>query len=136
VSGQVEPGAPPPEVPEEFAAAYRAAFEQAMAAQSTPTQDGDHVMPELDEVGLPRRTRRTLVGTHRAPGRDVGAVRDRPTLFERSRESGWLAPVLLVLLLLILILGSYLLGRTFAAHVGSQSPQTSALCLRGSATTG
>ena len=47
MSGPTTPGSPPPEVPEEFAAAYRAAYEQALAAQTGGAQHRD--LPEDDE---------------------------------------------------------------------------------------
>lgn len=61
----------PPEVPDEFAAAYWAAYEAALEAQSVPVTGGGHaervVSNSLDhQVELPRRTRAIRIGTHRS----------------------------------------------------------------------
>lgn len=89
MSGTGDAGAPPPEVPEEFAAAYRAAYEQAM---TTPTP---------------------AVGNHRAeptPPADAAPLRLRGRL-DQLRHSRWLLVALSVVLAVILVLGAYLLGR-------------------------
>jgi hypothetical protein len=131
VSGSTPPGSPPPEVPEEFAAAYRAAYERALAAQSeglpeevepqeadtssdTGTDGNTDSSTDTDE--LPARKGRLVVGTHRTE-----AYEDEPTLFERVSDSPWFVPLLLALLALLLVLGAYAVGRTFAGKVGSDS---------------
>jgi hypothetical protein len=103
-------------VPEEFAAAYRAAYERALAAQSEQT----HRRIEDDDVAAEevlRRPGRLRVGTHRDDTVEqpvpVPAEAARPT---RSRPR-WLVPVLLVLLLVLLLLGAYAVGRVFAGQV-------------------
>lgn len=109
------PVTPPPEVPEEFADAYRAAYERALAEQ---TGGPYHVaepaeVPEEDETWrdrLPVRQGRLLVGTHREE-RDAVYLRDRR----------WFVPLVLVVLVVVLVVGAYLLGRTFAAQLSSSN---------------
>jgi hypothetical protein len=119
-------------VPEEFAAAYRAAYERALAAQSDEPDLGQHADAGLDEGGLPRRRSPLRVGTHRnPPDRDPGTERavDRDdrvedpgsTRFERIVDSGWFVPILLVVLGLLLVLGAYTIGRAFSERVESDS---------------
>ena len=122
---------PPPEVPEEFAAAYRAAYERALAAQSEDTDPGQHAEAGLDEGGLPRRRSPIRVGTHRTRSpRPAAAAPPEPeraddsgdsTWFERVSDSAWFVPVLLLLLGLLLIIGAYTIGRAFADRVGSDA---------------
>lgn len=94
MSGPTTPGTPPPEVPEEFAAAYTAAYEQALAAQRDEVWHG--VDPEPVDDGA-------------------------PTVLEEIRRSGWFVPVLLVLLLLLLVFGAYAVGRHFTGQVDGGS---------------
>ena len=122
---------PPPEVPEEFAAAYRAAYERALAAQSEDVDPGQHAEAGLDEGGLPRRRSPIRVGTHRSraalptparrPEPELADADDDPTWFERMSGSAWFVPVLLLLLGLLLILGAYTIGRAFADRVGEDA---------------
>jgi hypothetical protein len=123
------PGSPPPEVPEEFAAAYRAAYERALAAQTAgqhrddlapPGERAEESVDEVDEYEdaaeqpLPRRTGPLRVGTHRQMEEYDD---DNPTWFENIRDSTWFVPLLLALLALLLILGAYAVGRGFADQV-------------------
>jgi hypothetical protein len=131
MSGPTDEGSPPPEVPEEFAAAYRAAYERALAAQSGgPQHRGDPEDAEgpeerggadddTVETRLPRRPGPLRVGTHRSEEDDAGD--ERATPYERVRDSRWFVPVLLALLALLLILGAYAVGRRFADHVQDSS---------------
>jgi hypothetical protein len=132
-------------VPEEFAAAYRAAYEAALAAQTDGPQHRDEPEPPAvvepaadegaedsaaDEGGersavedtdeLPVRQGPIRIGTHRSALR-YAQDDEPPTWFERVRDSGWLVPVLLVLLALLLILGAYTVGRGFADRVGGDA---------------
>jgi CDP-diglyceride synthetase len=91
-----------------------------MAAQSVPLRRGEHVDAGDDEIGLPRRSRPLIIGTHRAAAVD-DPDDERPSAFERARDSGWLAPALLALLALLLILSAYVVGRAFAGHVASSN---------------
>jgi hypothetical protein len=103
-------------VPEEFAAAYRAAYERALAAQT----EGVPQAPEperkpadsTDTDELPARKGRLVVGTHRTEAYD-----EEPTFFERVSNSAWFVPLLLALLAVLLILGAYAVGRAFAGKV-------------------
>ena len=135
MSGTTNPGSPPPEVPEEFAAAYRDAYERALAAQTTGAQHRDDPVPpdevvdEADEHDvpaerpLPRRRGPMRVGTHRTADQEYD---DRPTWFEGVSHSKWFVPLLLALLALMLILGAYALGRELAGRV-DQSPRANGL---------
>lgn len=114
MSGQNPTDAPPPEVPEEFAAAYRAAYEQALAAQTAGPQ---HREERGEDDELPRRRGPLRVGTHRTSE----VYDDSPTWFERVRDSTWFVPILLALLAALLVLGAYAVGRRFADRVGSDA---------------
>ena len=57
------------------------------------------------------------MGTHRTAAEEHDD--DRPTWFENIRGSTWFVPLLLALLALLLILGAYALGRSFAGRVDS-----------------
>lgn len=130
VSGPTDPGAPPPEVPEEFAAAYRAAYEEAIAAQTggashrDDTDTGRHAdSSEADDTqDLPARRGPTRVGPRRAPQPTEVNDKDAPSsVIERITRSVWFGPLLLVLLALLLIFGAYTVGRTFAGRVGNDA---------------
>ena len=139
----------PEEFAEAYLAAYRAALEaQSVPAEQPseprtrrhaggPTSWRPHrhvdepveavaappVRPEADsDTGagtwddLPERTRPIRLGTHRQPDEER-----EPTAYERLRDSGWLVPVLLVVLGLLLVVGAYVLGRAFSTHVATKS---------------
>ncbi len=121
MSDSTPEGSLPPEVPEEFAAAYRAAYERALAEQSegvnpapeprpTPRRGGE----DTDE--LPARQGRLVVGTHRTEEYD-----EQPTVIQRITDSPWFVPLLLALLAGLLILGAYALGRAFSGQVDEES---------------
>ncbi len=126
MSGPTTPGSPPPEVPEEFAAAYRDAYEQALAGQvdwpkhrefpeepaGTDPTDGD------GSSELPLRRGPLRVGTHRVEEDYDGGA---PSWFERIRDSQWFVPLLLALLAMLLILGAYAVGRRFTEQVTAGS---------------
>lgn len=117
MSGSTPPGPLPPEVPEEFAAAYRAAYERALAAQSegAPASSAWDDEP-ADTDDLPERRGRLVVGTHRTESYD-----GEPTAFEKLTDSPWFVPLLLTLLALLLILGAYAVGRSFADSVSGDT---------------
>jgi hypothetical protein len=105
-------------VPEEFAAAYWAAYEQALtvpAAEPDADEGGDGSDVE-DTDELPVRRGPIRIGTHRSAER-YARDDDSATWFERVRDSGWLVPFLLALLALLLVLGAYTVGRRFADQV-------------------
>lgn len=97
-------------MPEEFAAAYQAAYEQALA--------------ELDVTPQPRddADRGTTVVVDDGAASDAQAGDASPTWFERLRDTPWFVPVLLGLLVLLLILGAYAVGKALAGQVGTESP--------------
>ena len=115
-------------MPEEFAAAYRAAYEQALAAQTDwpqhrefpdePDAPDDPDGMSDGEPPLPVRRGPIRVGTHRI---EEEYDDDAPTWFERIRDSQWFVPLLLALLALLLILGAYAVGRRFADQVNSDA---------------
>ena len=115
MSGPTEPGSPPPEVPEEFAAAYREAYERALAAQTEGSQHREDPSRRTGRgsTTTDRRSRcpddaaRSSVGTHRTESYD-----DEPTGVEKRHATRpWFVPLLLTLLALLLILGAYAVGR-------------------------
>ena len=124
MSDPTPPGSLPPEVPEEFAAAYRAAYERALAAQTEGAQPVEEppapakASDDTDE--LPARRGRLVVGTHRTEAYD-----EEPTLVERLSDSPWFVPLLLALLALLLILGAYAVGRAFAGQVSDEGDPSS-----------
>ncbi len=108
-------------MPEEFAAAYRAAYERALAAQSEGVPDEEEpATRDTDTDELPVRRGRLVVGTHRTEAYD-----DEPTMFEKISDSPWFVPLLLALLALLLVLGAYAVGRTFADKVNNDSGPSS-----------
>jgi hypothetical protein len=118
-------------VPEEFADVYRAAYERAMAEQTdAPThrerpaedapEDDDQESATDWSSRLPSRQGRLLVGTHRGAAPESGEP-DAGSVLDRLRESRAFVPVLLVLLVLVMVVGAYLLGRVFAAQVSSSN---------------
>ena len=114
-------------MPEEFAAAYRAAYEQALAAQTEGAKHRDDQEydegvadeaengDDVEDIPLPVRRGPIRVGTHRTEENEYD---DTPTWFERVRDSHWFVPLLLALLALLLVLGAYAVGRRFADRVG------------------
>lgn len=115
----------PPEVPDEFAAAYREAYERAMLDQTdaprhrrppppepAPTPVATPADTPASDLDLPERRGRLVVGTHRQE--PVG----EDTWFDHVRDSRLFVPALLAALALLLVLGAYVLGRAFTAAVG------------------
>ncbi|ROR92555.1 hypothetical protein [Nocardioides aurantiacus] len=124
----------PPEVPDEFAAAYREAYERALVAQTDaarhrrpPQYRPGFVAPTVTvaassapvrpapDVDLPERRGRLVVGTHRQEPDVLGAGEP---WFDHVRDSRMFVPVLLATLALLLVLGAYVIGRAFTAAVG------------------
>jgi hypothetical protein len=102
-------------VPEEFAAAYRAAYARALAAQSPHPHR--RLRRDLDDIfddpeALPEREEYPLSGTHRD---------DDLTTWQRIRSEPWFVPALLLVIALLLVLAAYLLGLAFAAHLNSSA---------------
>ncbi len=122
-------------MPDEFAAAYRAAYEEALRAQAAPDgrgrvrpRRGGHARVVEPDPGppdeLPERDRRSAIriGTHRMQQVDAES-----SAYERMRDSVWFVPALVLFLVLLLLLGAYVVGRQFSAHVGGTSQSTIAL---------
>ncbi len=129
MSDSTPEGSLPPEVPEEFAAAYRAAYERALAEQSegidaaapepAPAPSREKGSEDTDE--LPARQGRLVVGTHRTEEYD-----EQPTVIQRITDSAWFVPLLLALLAALMILGAYAIGRAFSGQVDEESGSSSA----------
>lgn len=115
MSGSKPPDSPPPEVPEEFAATYRAAYEQAMAAHSRgPEQPGDREERDEDPPAP------TVVGRAPAGRREPASGGAGPWGgLARVRDTAWFVPVLLGLLAALLIGAAYAVGRQLAETVES-----------------
>ncbi|WP_310962207.1 NADase-type glycan-binding domain-containing protein [Nocardioides terrisoli] len=105
MSGTGDPGAPPPEVPEEFADAYRAAYEQAMGPERTPPA-GSH-RADVEDVPAPAMRVRADV------------LRER---FLALREHRWLRPLLAVLVAVLLVLVAYVVGRALSGGHSAAGP--------------
>ncbi len=116
-------------MPEEFAAAYREAYERALAgqttgprhAQDTEPDEGDSSDTRGEMPALPRRRGRLRIGTHRS---EAAYDDTTPGGFDRLRDSAWFVPLLLALLATVLILGAYFLGKRFAEQVQSGTSGT------------
>lgn len=128
MSGSTPTGFPPPEVPEEFADVYRAAYERSLAAQTGGLRDGGGDpaadVEHLDEVEN-RDDETVSEGWSRTASRDSD-YDERQTWFDSARASAWFVPVLLVVLLAVLIIGAYLIGRAFSDQVGKDGAASSA----------
>lgn len=94
------PDAPPPEVPEEFAAAYREAYRRALESgvESDPESGGALALPEVPPHEV------ISVGTHRSAD-----APPRPAL-DRWRSSRWFLPALIGASGLVLVLAAYAVG--------------------------
>ena len=110
----------PPDVPEEYGAAYRAAYEKALrdleggGQEPDPVEDFDDV--EVDEVAEPEPRPVPTPGAHAAvPGSDE-------TRSEYRTRPGWLIPLAFAAGALVLIGSAYFLGRM----VSGTSPEADA----------
>lgn len=102
-------------MPEEFAAAYRAAYEQALAAQTDAAKHRD------DPEDLAVRRGPLRIGTHRSADLVTHDEEGTPSVLERLTGSAWLVSLLLVLLAALLIFGAYSVGRSFAGRVAGDA---------------
>jgi hypothetical protein len=137
MSGPDDFSTPPPEVPEEFAAAYREAYERALGQQgatgthraarhAAPPKAGDtQEQPAVAGLGLGG-----LIGepveepaepTHRADEEGWTEYTVQSKL-DRFRASPWFVPALLVVAAAVLVLGAYGVGRIFAGGVDEAAP--------------
>lgn len=99
MSGPEAPGSPPPEVPEDYLAAYNEAYQRALGEASAPEPASVPAAP--------------IAPPQRPASRSVGQTRPRP---------GWLPVALLAGLALVLVLGAYGVGRLFSGGTEA-SPQ-------------
>ena len=134
MTGDQGAGAPlPAEVPREFADAYREAYEAALAAHAE-LKPGTHAARRWrPSSGTRGGAEPSSSETQGVNGAAVPASRSHPnagpsqqeqdrgdsTAYERARDSVWFVPLLLVLLLGLMLVGAYVLGRVFATHVGA-----------------
>ncbi|HEX2894777.1 MAG TPA: hypothetical protein VHO29_12325 [Marmoricola sp.] len=105
--------APPPEVPEEFAAAYREAYLRALQSGDVPQdQPGPHEHPAQHDQpaagGVPDEL------TARLPVGDVEPPADRRSPFERWRASRWFLVSVVTAAAAVLVAGAYAVGSTVA----------------------
>jgi hypothetical protein len=108
--GTDHPDAPPPEVPEEFAAAYRDAYRRALGADPVP-EDGLAVdLPEVPPQEV------VLVGTHRSADEPAPAPR-----VSHWRATPWFMPAVIAASALVLVVAAYAVGRAFS---GGDEPGT------------
>jgi cobalamin biosynthesis Mg chelatase CobN len=130
VTGEQGAGAPlPAEVPREFADAYREAYEAALAAQAE-NKPGTHAERRPSSGIRLRRERRSatagssendgaVAAASAAPGSSGIEEPREPAPYERVRDSVWFVPAMLGVLVLMMLVGAYVLGRVFATHVGT-----------------
>jgi hypothetical protein len=103
MSGTEYPDAPPPEVPEEFAAAYRDAYRRALEADASPAEGLSVDLPEVPPQEV------VLVGTHRS-GHEPA-----PTpLVSRWRATRWFLPAVIAASALVLVVAAYAVGMAFS----------------------
>ena len=119
-------------MPREFAEAYQAAYEAALAAQAE-LKPGAHAERSVGRrwrvhfetghgrpsSGTPRPDERPSSGSGVPAESPLLEDPREPTGFERVRDSVWFVPVLLMALVALMLIGAYVLGRVFAAHVGT-----------------
>jgi hypothetical protein len=114
MTGPDYPDAPPPEVPEEFAATYREAYRRALEAGQV-----DHGSPEAP------------LGVRRAPEPRQTTWPTAGALVARWRASRWLVPAAVAVAATLLVGAAYAVGTTFSdgdgapAADGTMSPQAS-----------
>jgi hypothetical protein len=99
--GSEFPDAPPPEVPEEFAAAYREAYQRALQTGSLPGPDHDTARPgPPDELTAP-----LPVGQASVPEAGMGPL-------ERWRASRWFLVSVVTASAAVLVAAAYAVGTT------------------------
>jgi hypothetical protein len=121
MAGPEYPDAPPPEVPEEFAAAYRDAYRRALDSGLEGDQENGadpFADPELDLPDVPAQEV-VFVGTHRSEEPDK---EPSPGGLSTLRSARWFMPVLLAAGAIALVLAAYGIG---AALSGDGGPATS-----------
>lgn len=108
----------PPEVPDEFAEAYRAAYEEAMRASADVGSHKD--LPTQAPTKTPTQ----------APKREPKPGPERPArtwsasdALAQWRGEAWFLPAVAAAVVVVLVLGAYLVGRAFGD--GSESPGAS-----------
>jgi hypothetical protein len=121
VSGPDRPGEPPPTVPPEYAEAYRRGYERAFREA---VGDGPEPEPAAGVGGVPRAasTRQQPPVPEAEPAEEpvrTGPAHRDDSHDHRSGRPGWLVPVLLAGLVVLLLLTAYGLGRVFSSTVGS-----------------
>lgn len=120
MSRKPPPGTPPPEVPDEFAEAYRAAYLEALGQQTTGPRHADVELHDdatddtpADERWaheLPRRSGPPRDATHRDPDAETAGVPTRST-YDALRDARWVGPALLGLIALVLVALAYVVGQ-------------------------
>ncbi len=111
MSGTDHAGAPPPEVPEEFADAYREAYRRALESGSDVDAELGTGLPEVPPQEV------VVVGTHRSDGlshqvrRTVGWTSAR-----------WFLPAVIGASALVLVIAAYAVGSALSGDDGKEPP--------------
>lgn len=127
MSDEERSSTPPPEVPDEYADAYRAAYERALAEPMPvllPLLDEDEVdlAEEAREIAPVASVGRAPAAVESEPAEREPVGADRSEVAEVAdasprRRPGWLAPVLLALIALLLVIAAYVVGRVLSHDV-------------------
>jgi hypothetical protein len=138
------PGSPPPEVPDEFAEAYRAAYQRALDEAGTASiplpdmsDEPSHVREEArDEpeapVIAPEPPRHAAGDDDEVPldtvltDAPLAPVAEGGTAWERARAARWFVPALLAGLALVLVVAAYGVGKMFSGNVDTGAGTPSA----------
>ena len=126
MTGPEYPDAPPPEVPEEFAAAYREAYRRALeSGQGADVRADAFADPPLDVPEVPPQEV-VHVGTHRSEK----ASRESERAGAGWHAPRWFTPALLAVGSVLLVLAAYWIGAALAGEdadpPGSAEPGTGA----------
>jgi hypothetical protein len=111
MSGTEHPDAPPPEVPAEFADAYREAYRRALESD-----DLGEALPEVPPQEV------VVVGTHRS--QDPAAPARRSMSWSGARSARWFLPAVVAASALVLVLAAYAVGTALSGDDGKGSVRT------------
>jgi cobalamin biosynthesis Mg chelatase CobN len=102
---------------------WRAPFETGRGRPSSgnrsPGEQSSSETSSQGEQSLSRITSQAPPSSATWEGESVDVESGEPTAYERVRDSAWFVPALLVLLVVLMLIGAYVLGRLFATHVGA-----------------
>lgn len=123
MSGPDSPDTPPPEVPEEFAAAYTEAYRRALESgeygeldpsvvPADPAYAREAAQEAQESIGEVDPQEVVAVGEHRPAGAMPAAIASR------LQDAGWLTPALLTGAAVVLVLGAYGIGKLVSDEGG------------------